>query len=78
MARGRATKATCAALILERERSSNASRCRAGVIVTGLESDGGDQFFCGGGSSGTVRAVRRRAQATNGRSKAGAVPPSTR
>src|SRR4249920_706806 len=32
----------------------------AGVIVTGLESDGGDQFFCGGGSSGTVRSVRRR------------------
>ena len=31
-----------------------------GVIVTGLESDGGDRFFCGGGSSGTVRAVRRR------------------
>ena len=30
-----------------------------GVIVTGLESDGGDQFFCGGGSSGTVRSVRR-------------------
>jgi hypothetical protein len=22
-------------------------------------SDGGDQFFCGGGSSGKVRAVRR-------------------
>ena len=32
----------------------------AGVIVTGLESDGGDRFFCGGGSSGKVRAVRRR------------------
>jgi glutamine cyclotransferase len=30
-----------------------------GVIVTGLESDGGDQFFCGGGSSGKVRTVRR-------------------
>jgi glutamine cyclotransferase len=30
-----------------------------GVGVSGLESDGGDQFFCGGGSSGTVRAVRR-------------------
>ena len=36
----------------------------AGVIVTGLESDGGDQFFCGGGSSGTVRRVRRRAAPT--------------
>jgi glutamine cyclotransferase len=30
-----------------------------GVGVSGLESDGGDQFFCGGGSSGRVRAVRR-------------------
>ena len=31
----------------------------AGVFVSGLESDGGDQFFCGGGKSGKVRAVRR-------------------
>jgi glutamine cyclotransferase len=31
----------------------------ADVGVSGLESDGGDQFFCGGGSSGKVRAVRR-------------------
>ncbi|MFC5488842.1 glutamine cyclotransferase [Dokdonella soli] len=31
----------------------------AGVYVSGLESDGGDRFFCGGGSSGKVRAVRR-------------------
>ncbi len=30
-----------------------------GVSVSGLESDGGDQFFCGGGSSGMVRVVRR-------------------
>jgi outer membrane protein assembly factor BamB len=30
-----------------------------GMAVSGLESDGGDQFFCGGGSSGKVRAVRR-------------------
>jgi len=30
-----------------------------GVFVSGLESDGGGQFFCGGGSSGKVRAVRR-------------------
>jgi hypothetical protein len=29
------------------------------VGVSGLESDGGDQFFCGGGSSGKVRTVRR-------------------
>jgi glutamine cyclotransferase len=31
----------------------------AGTFVSGLESDGGDQFFCGGGSSGKVRVVRR-------------------
>jgi len=30
-----------------------------GVGVSGLESDGKDRFFCGGGKSGTVRAVRR-------------------
>src|ERR1700752_866731 len=30
-----------------------------GVGISGLESDGEDQFFCGGGKSGKVRAVRR-------------------
>jgi glutamine cyclotransferase len=30
-----------------------------GVGVSGLESDGRGQFFCGGGTSGKVRAVRR-------------------
>ena len=30
-----------------------------GAGVSGLESDGADQFFCGGGESGKVRAVRR-------------------
>ncbi|HXS21248.1 MAG TPA: hypothetical protein VN735_08435 [Steroidobacteraceae bacterium] len=30
-----------------------------GVGVSGLESDGGDRFFCGGGGSGKVRVVRR-------------------
>jgi glutamine cyclotransferase len=30
-----------------------------GISVSGLESNGGDTFFCGGGSSGKVRAVRR-------------------
>ena len=30
-----------------------------GVGVSGLESNGSDQFFCGGGKSGKVRAVRR-------------------
>lgn len=30
-----------------------------GTGVSGLESDGSDRFFCGGGDSGTVRALRR-------------------
>jgi glutamine cyclotransferase len=30
----------------------------AGVFVSGLESDGKDRFYCGGGPSGKVRAVR--------------------
>ena len=30
-----------------------------GVGVSGLESDGADYFFCGGGNSGKVRTVRR-------------------
>ena len=30
-----------------------------GFQVSGLESDGGDRFFCGGQTSGKVRAVRR-------------------
>jgi len=39
-----------------------------GLGISGLESDGGDQFFCGGGRSGKVRAVRRpkRRSATGG------------
>ena len=31
----------------------------AGAFVSGLESDGADLFYCGGGGSGKVRAVRR-------------------
>ena len=30
-----------------------------GVHVSGLESDGSDRFFCGDGSGGKVRAIRR-------------------
>ena len=30
-----------------------------GAGISGLESNGKDQFFCGGGASGKVRAVRR-------------------
>lgn len=41
-----------------------------GAGVSGLESDGGDRFFCGGGDSGKVRVVRRprRASAAGGSS----------
>lgn len=30
-----------------------------GAGVSGLESDGGERFYCGGGSTGKVRAIRR-------------------
>ena len=30
-----------------------------GVKVSGLESDGGERFYCGGGPTGKVRAVKR-------------------
>ncbi len=30
-----------------------------GTVVSGLEADGGDLLFCGGGPNGKVRAVRR-------------------
>jgi glutamine cyclotransferase len=33
-----------------------------GVGISGLESDGADRFFCGGGNSGKIRAVRRPRQ----------------
>jgi len=36
-----------------------------GVGVSGLESDGGDRFFCGGGRSGKVRVVRRPRRAAS-------------
>jgi glutamine cyclotransferase len=31
----------------------------AGVVVSGLEADGAGVFYCGGGASGKVRAVRK-------------------
>jgi glutamine cyclotransferase len=31
----------------------------SGIGVSGLESDGADLFYCGGGSSGKIRVVRR-------------------
>jgi glutamine cyclotransferase len=42
-----------------------------GVAVSGLESDGADTLYCGGGNSGKVRAVRRPRQVktTDGRTR---------
>ncbi len=36
-----------------------------GVGVSGLESDGGDRFFCGGGKTGKIRSVRRPRRSTS-------------
>ncbi|HEX3520477.1 MAG TPA: DUF5074 domain-containing protein [Stellaceae bacterium] len=49
-----------------------------GMDVSGLESDGGDRFFCGGGRSGKVRAVRRprRGSAAGGGSETPVHPTS--
>jgi glutamine cyclotransferase len=33
--------------------------CPPGVNVSGLESDGGELFYCGSGNAGKVRAIRR-------------------
>ena len=44
-----------------------------GVNVSGLESDGRGQFFCGGGKTGKVRAIRRlpvRATRRSGQARA--------
>jgi glutamine cyclotransferase len=41
----------------------------AGVGVSGLESDGRDRFFCGGGNSGKVRAIRRPRRSSEGKPK---------
>jgi glutamine cyclotransferase len=37
-----------------------------GTMVSGLESNGADLFFCGGGKSGKIRAVRRPRRAREG------------
>ena len=34
----------------------------AGTMVSGLESDGRDRFFCGGGDSGKIRSIRKPSQ----------------
>jgi len=49
-----------------------------GVSVSGLESDGGDRFFCGGGSSGKVRALHRPGRASAVGSGRGSSKPCAR
>jgi glutamine cyclotransferase len=51
-----------------------------GMHVSGLESDGGDQFFCGGGRSGKLRAVRRprRDSAAGSGSETASTPKASR
>ncbi len=46
-----------------------------GVAVSGLESDGGDRFYCGGASSGKVRVVRRPGRAAAGGASAASSGP---
>lgn len=49
-----------------------------GVGVSGLESDGRDLFYCGGGNSGKLRAVRRPARARAEGDSAAASEPAER
>jgi len=49
----------------------------SGTGVSGLESDGAEQFFCGGGNSGKVRAVRRPRRDSAAGSDAGIPVDST-
>ena len=46
-----------------------------GAGVSGLESDAGDRFFCGGGRSGKVRVVRRPRRGSTAGSQA--APPNS-
>ena len=43
-------------------RGARAARDAGRLGVSGLESDGADLFYCGGGPTGKVRAVRRPAK----------------
>jgi len=47
----------------------------AGTMVSGLESDGGDRLFAGGGTSATVRVLRSPKRSTAGGRRAGARVP---
>jgi outer membrane protein assembly factor BamB len=53
-------------------------RMPTGGGVSGLESDGGALFYCGGGRAGTVRAVRRPTAGRGGGARAEARRPGRR
>ncbi len=61
--------------ILERE-ALERREMPPGVGVSGFESDSGDRFFCGGGRSGRVRAVRRPRGSAAGRGSETPVDPT--
>ena len=56
---GKPTKANCAESIRKSGEVLEQIDMPPGIGVSGLESNGSDTFFCGGGNSGKVRAVRR-------------------
>ncbi|RQS14018.1 glutamine cyclotransferase [Burkholderia sp. Bp8998] len=49
-----------------------------GIGVSGLESDGRDLFYCGGGNSGKLRTVRRPSRARTARDDAAPAEPVER
>jgi glutamine cyclotransferase len=52
-----------------------------GVSVSGLESDGAERFYCGGGKSGKLRAVRRpnrQSAVSAARARSPSVPEGSR
>jgi glutamine cyclotransferase len=49
-----------------------------GTFVSGIESDGGDRFFCGGGPSGKLRAVRRPRRGSEAGSGSATRPASSK
>ena len=59
---GNPTKANCAQFNPQTGEVLERIDMPPGVAASGLEFNGGDTFFCGGGSSGKARAVRRPRQ----------------
>ncbi len=49
-----------------------------GVSISGLESDDGELFFCGGGSSGKIRTIRRLKRSARGPATSRRTPPRSR